>query len=193
MQEEPQPKQAETGALARDGAPAVTPAEVERIFREHGPFVWRTLRRLGLTEADADDLCQDVFVVVFKKLHEFEERSSLRTWLYGISARLAAAHRRRASTQREVPTERPPETEAPSGPHDHFVESEARRLLDRALDKLDDDKRAVFVLYEIEELSMTEIAKTLECPLQTAYSRLYAARDIVEGFLVKSAKEGKRK
>lgn len=166
----------------------LTPAEVDRVFREHGEFVWRTLRRLGLSEADADDICQEVFVVVFRKLQDFEQRSSLKTWLYGISVRLAAAHRRRASTQREVPTATLPEMTEPRGPHDRLVENEARHLLDLALDKLDDDKRAVFVLYEIEELTMADVAKALECPLQTAYSRLYAARETVEGFLVRTAK-----
>ena len=170
----------------------LTPGEVDRVFREHGEFVWRSLRRLGLSEADADDICQEVFVVVFRKLADFEQRSSLRAWLYGIAVRLAASHRRRASTQREVPTETLPEATEPREPDDRLVASEARRLLDLALDNLDDDKRAVFVLFEIEELPMTQIATALECPLQTAYSRLYAARERVESFLVRTAKGWER-
>jgi len=164
--------------------PLASPTEsVEQLFRDHGAFVWRSLRRFGLSESDADDLCQEVFVVVFRRLHEFEHRSSLRTWLYGISVRVALAHRRRARTQRELPTESPPEIATSEGPHDQLADREARALLDRALDALDDDKRAVFVLYEIEQLSMNEIAGALECPLQTAYSRLHAARDQVQAFL----------
>jgi RNA polymerase sigma-70 factor (ECF subfamily) len=159
-----------------------TAAEVERLFREHGPFVWRSLRRIGMSESDADDLTQEVFVIVFRRFHEFEQRSSLRTWLYGIAARVALAHRRRAQTQREIPTEAPPELAASDAPDQQLADHEARRMLDRALDTLDDDKRAVFVLYEIEELSMAEIAEALECPVQTAYSRLHAARDKVEAF-----------
>lgn len=168
----------------------VTAAEVERTFREHGAFVWRTLRRLGLSETDADDVSQEVFVVVFRKLDDFEERSSLQTWLYGICVRRAAAHRRRAVVQREIPTADPvlPDAVEPHGPDERFEESEARRLLGAALDKLDDDKRAVFVLFEIEELSMAEVATALGCPLQTAYSRLYAARAIVEAHLTRVTK-----
>ena len=86
--------------------------DVEQLFRDHGPYVWRSLRRFGLTDTDADDLTQEVFVVVFKRLHEFEHRSSLRTWVYGIAMRLALAHRRRASNRRELPTETPPEVVA---------------------------------------------------------------------------------
>lgn len=157
--------------------------DVEQLFREHGPFVWRSLRRFGLSETDADDVCQEVFVVVFRRLSEFEHRSSMRTWLYGISVRLALAHRRRAHTKRELPTATPPEVVSPDGPHDKLADREARELLDRALDALDDDKRAVFVLYEVEQLPMNEIARAVECPLQTAYSRLHAAREQVQSFL----------
>jgi len=160
-----------------------TAVDVEQLFREHGAFVWRSLRRFGLSETDADDICQEVFVVVFRRLHEFEHRSSLRTWLYGIAVRLALAHRRKKSTQCELPTAAPPERTTPEGPHEKLADREARALLDKALDSLDDDKRAVFVLYEVEQLPMSEIARALECPLQTAYSRLHAARDQVQSFL----------
>ncbi len=168
--------------------PSAPAADVERLFREHGPFVWRSLRRLGLSESDADDLCQEVFVVVFRKLPDFEQKSSLRTWLYGIAVRVALAHRRRARTQRELPTEVLPDIPTSEGPHDHLADREARLRLDRALDTLDEKKRAVFVLYEIEQLSMNEVAEVLECPVQTAYSRLHAAREQVESFFRQTAK-----
>ncbi|HWL87127.1 MAG TPA: sigma-70 family RNA polymerase sigma factor [Polyangiaceae bacterium] len=167
---------------------SATADDVERLFREHAPFVWRSLRRLGVSASDADDLCQEVFVVVFRKLQDFEQKSSLRTWIYGIAVRVAHAHRRRASTQRELPTAVLPEVATTSGPHDHLAEHEARLRLDRALDTLDEKKRAVFVLYEIEQLSMNEVAEVLECPVQTAYSRLHAAREQVESFFRHAAK-----
>lgn len=146
------------------------------IFREHAPYVWRVMRRLGVREADAEDLCQEVFVVVHRRLPEFEGRSSLRTWIYGIAIRVASDHRRRAHVRRERPTEELPE-ERRSAPQMKELEREqARALLDAALSELDDDKRAVFVLYEIEGLEMKEVAEAVGCPLQTAYSRLHAAR-----------------
>ncbi len=176
---------------ARDSSAALAHAQaaanVAELFREHGPFVWRTLRRLGMSESDADDLCQEVFLVVFRKLDSFEHRSSFKTWLYGITARVAQSHRRRASNQRELPTASPPEVTAPDGPHDQLADQQARALLDRAVGELDDDKRAVFVLYEIEQLPMNEVATALECPAQTAYSRLHAARRQVQASVRRAA------
>jgi RNA polymerase sigma-70 factor (ECF subfamily) len=162
--------------------------DVEQLFRDHGPFVWRALRRFGLAESDADDLCQEVFLIAMRRLDSFEHRSSLSTWLYGISVRVALAHRRRASTRRELPWASPPEIPAPEGPHEEVADRQARELLDRALDELDDDKRAVFVLFELEQLPMAEVARALECPLQTAYSRLHAARDQVQSFVRRSTR-----
>ncbi|MCA9596819.1 MAG: sigma-70 family RNA polymerase sigma factor [Myxococcales bacterium] len=176
-----------TPPLAAAEAELPTTENVEELFRQHGPYVWRTLRRLGLSEADADDLCQEVFLVVFRRLHTFEHRSSLKTWLYGIAVRVAQAHRRRARTQREVPWASPPEVASTVGPHDQLADAQARALLDQALEQLDDDKRAVFVLYEIEQLPMSEVATALECPAQTAYSRLHAARRQVQSFVRRSS------
>jgi RNA polymerase sigma-70 factor (ECF subfamily) len=164
---------------ATSGPPAGVPSLAE-IFREHAPFVWRGLRRLGIPESDVEDVCQEVFVVVHRKLGDFEGRSSLRTWIYGIAARTASDYRRSGRVRREVVTDAPPETAHEGGQHDAVALRQARATLDRILDELDDDKRSVFVLYEIEELTMAEVADALGCPLQTAYSRLHAARKVVE-------------
>jgi RNA polymerase sigma-70 factor (ECF subfamily) len=150
------------------------------VFREHAAFVWRALRRLGVHESDVEDVAQEVFVVVHRKLAEFEGRSSLRTWLYGICVRTTSDYRKRARMKHEVVTEEPPEQQAPAAQHEQLAMRQARALLDRILDELDEDKRAVFVLYEIEQLTMNEVAQAVGCPLQTAYSRLHAARRQVE-------------
>jgi RNA polymerase sigma-70 factor (ECF subfamily) len=164
-------------------------AEVARIYREHGAFVWRALRRLGVAPSDVDDACQEVFVVVYRRLGEYEGRSQMRTWLYGISVRVAAGQRRKAHVRREVATEEPLEPDAPAAgdPEVALSDREALALLDRALDALDDDKRAVFVLYEVEGLEMPEVAEAVGCPLQTAYSRLHAARKEVERTMKRAA------
>lgn len=167
-------------------APAPSIAEV---FRKEAPFVWRALRRLGVREADIEDVCQEVFVVVHRKLGDFEGRSSMRTWIYGICARTASDYRRSARVRREVVTDTPPDAPADAKQHEVIALRQAREKLDRILDRLDDDKRAVFVLYEIEELTMNEVAEALGCPLQTAYSRLHAARKIVEAAVQETAKE----
>ena len=157
-----------------------SPPPFAEIFHEHAPHVWRALRRLGVREADVEDVCQEVFVVVHRKLPEFEGRSTLKTWIYGICARTASDYRRRAHVRHEEATGRVPD-ERHSAPQLKDLEREqARAMLDEALAALDDDKRAVFVAYEIEDLEMPEIAAALGCPLQTAYSRLYAARKAVE-------------
>jgi RNA polymerase sigma-70 factor (ECF subfamily) len=146
------------------------------IFREHAPFVWRVLRRLGVGEADVEDVAQEVFLVVHRRLAEFEGRSKLRTWIYGIAVRVASDHRRRAHVRRELATDRPPERAGSAPQPKELEQRQARALLDAALARLDEDKRAVFVLFEIEEVAMKEIAEAVGCPLQTAYSRLHAAR-----------------
>jgi RNA polymerase sigma-70 factor, ECF subfamily len=159
------------------------------IFRQYAPFVWRGLRRLGVPECDVEDVCQEVFVVVHRKLGDFEGRSSLRTWIYGICARTASDYRRSGRVRREVVTDVPPDAPQEGGQHEAVALRQARATLDRILDELDDDKRSVFVLYEIEELTMAEAAEALGCPLQTAYSRLHAARKVVEAGVARAQAE----
>jgi RNA polymerase sigma-70 factor (ECF subfamily) len=166
-------------------SPAGTPSIAE-VFREYAPFAWRALRRLGVPECDVEDVCQEVFVVVHRKLGDFEGRSSIRTWIYGICARTASDYRRSGRVRRELVTDAPPDTAHDGGQQDAVALRQARAALDRILDELDDDKRAVFVLYEIEELTMAEVADALGCPLQTAYSRLHAARKLVEAGVAKA-------
>lgn len=169
--------------------PAALPSLAE-VFREYAPFAWRALRRLGIPEADVEDVCQEVFVVVHRKLPEFEGRSSMKTWLYGICARTASDYRRSGRVRREIVTDSPPDASHEAPQHEVVALRQARAALDRILDQLDDDKRAVFVLYEIEELAMAEVAEALSCPLQTAYSRLHAARKLVASAVERSQQDG---
>jgi RNA polymerase sigma-70 factor, ECF subfamily len=171
----------------RAGASGPTDAQFTGIFREHAPFVWRVLRRLGVAETDVEDASQEVFLVVHRKLGEFEGRSSVRTWIYGICVRVASDHRRRAHLRRERVTDAPPELAFVPRQTSKIQRLEALAALDVALAALDDDKRAVFVLYEIEELSMADVAEAVGCPLQTAYSRLHAARRYVRDALASAA------
>jgi RNA polymerase sigma-70 factor (ECF subfamily) len=169
-----------TGEIPRAPPAPVEIPSIQQIFVDYAAFVWRALRRLGVPESDVDDLCQDVFVVVHRKLAEFQARSSIRTWLYGICIHTARDHRRRARHRIEQLTDVVPEQSVPPAQHQEIERRQAIALLDSILDQLDDDKRAVFVLYEIEQLPMSEVAEAAGCPLQTAYSRLHAARKHVE-------------
>jgi RNA polymerase sigma-70 factor (ECF subfamily) len=149
---------------------------LHELFRAHAPFVFRVLRRLGVAEAEVEDVCQEVFMVVHRGLPRFEGRSSLRTWIYAIALRRASNHKSRAFRRYEHTTDAPPERCTAADPAQALERSRTRALLDELLGQLAEDKRQVFVLYELEELSMREVAEIVGCPLQTAYGRLYAAR-----------------
>lgn len=166
-----------------------TPLSVAQLFNTEGPYVVRALRYFGVPESDLADGCQDVFIVVHRKLDSFEQRSAIRTWLYRICQRVAADRRRRAHTRRELVTDTPI-TERATDDRTIAERSEARALLLEALEALDEDKRVVFVLYEIEGLSMKEVAEVIGCPLQTAYSRLHAARQTMAARVTSVLREG---
>jgi RNA polymerase sigma-70 factor (ECF subfamily) len=111
-------------------------------------------------------------------LPEFDGRA-LRSWLYSICLRVASEYRRSARVRREVSVDQVPEAPAPAVQDDTVITRELSARLLAALDRLDQEKREAFVLYEIQELTLREVAEALGCPLQTAYSRLQAARAVV--------------
>lgn len=150
------------------------------VFSENASMAWRALRALGVAEADVDDACQEVFITVHRRLATFDGRSAVRTWVYGICVRVAADYRKRVRLRGELGADVAPELAVEPRQEEAVSIRQARAELHRILDRLDDDKRAVFVLYEIEELAMNEVAAALGCPLQTAYARLHAARREVE-------------
>jgi RNA polymerase sigma-70 factor (ECF subfamily) len=146
------------------------------VFEEHAPFVCRSLRRLGVSEADLDDVLQEVFVVVHQRLPEYREVGRARAWLYSICRRLAQAQLRKASRRRESLMPEPPEEQVTGGQEERVQQRQALILGQQLLTLLSKEQREVFVLYEVEDMGMPEIAEALGCPLQTAYSRLNAAR-----------------
>jgi len=163
----------------------------EKVFSEHAPYVFRVLPRLGVGSADVDDVAQEVFLAVHHGLAQFEGRSRVRTWIYGICLRVAGNYRRKAHRRREV---RGLDIETPVDADQGVAldRAQSRTLLEAALDGLSDPKRQVFVLYEIEELSMAEVAQAADVPLFTAYARLYAARREMRQAIERMAKRGVR-
>jgi RNA polymerase sigma-70 factor (ECF subfamily) len=143
-------------------------------------FLWRATLALGVPAADAEDLCQDMMLVVHRRLPDFDGQS-LRGWLYGICVRVASDYRRSARVRRERTVETLPESAHEATQPDEVDARRAEVKLRRALDEIDDDKRAVFVLFEIEGLTLREISEAVGAPLQTCYSRLQAARAHVKG------------
>jgi RNA polymerase sigma-70 factor (ECF subfamily) len=161
------------------------PLDFNAVVAEHGPYIWRVLRRLGVRASDIEDVWQETFIVVHRKLGGFEGRSSIRTWLSAIAVRVASDYRNRAHRRREQATEEVPEDPAGDvfqrvSQHDEMIERERRALLDKLIAELKPEQREVIVLYEFAELPMQEVADALGCPLQTAYSRLHAARRALE-------------
>jgi RNA polymerase sigma-70 factor (ECF subfamily) len=151
--------------------------EFRAIYEAHLDFVWRSLRRLGVRQADAMDLAQKVFLTAHTKLPEFEGRSRLRTWLFAICQRVASDYRRSAPLRREVTTDAS-EIDLFSSPSTDRSEARQRmRLAEAILDKLPEAQRLVFVLFELEELSGDEIAELLGISVGTVRSRLRLARD----------------
>ena len=155
------------------------------IVEEHGPFVWRTLRRLGVGPGYVEDVAQEVFLVVHRRLADYDGRSGMRAWLYGICAKKGAEHRRRAWFRRERPVAEAPETAIPPDQPEAMERREARAQLEAILGELDPKKRDVFVLFELEEMSLAEVAAAVGCPLQTAYSRLHSARALVQASIAR--------
>jgi RNA polymerase sigma-70 factor (ECF subfamily) len=158
-------------------APCDETLDVRSIHDRHADFVWLTLQRFGVHQADLEDMAQEVFVVVHRRIGSFDRRAKITTWLYGICLRVASGYRRRNRSRPEEPTERVPELAGEDdGPEAALARDEARRIVDEALDSLDLDKRAIFVMFEIDELSCDEIADIVGIPVGTVYSRLHAAR-----------------
>jgi RNA polymerase sigma-70 factor, ECF subfamily len=149
-------------------------------MEQHVPYVWRVLRSMGVAEHDLPDVCQDTFLVVHRRLAEFEGRSSLRTWICGIALRVASDHRGKAYRRREQAQGELPDVADSAAQDDELERRQAREQLGRLLDGLPADQRQVFVLFEIEQMQMKEVAAVVGCPLSTAYSRLYAARDTLK-------------
>jgi RNA polymerase sigma-70 factor (ECF subfamily) len=151
---------------------------IREVHERHADFVWRTLQRLGVRSRDLEDQLQEVFIVAHRRLDSVDGSSQLATWLFGICLRVAAAHRRRAHVRREMPTldGEAPEPEPSGDPERTAIEREAREELEQLLAGLDLEKRAVFVMFEVEGFTAPEIAKTMGTPIGTVYSRLAAAR-----------------
>lgn len=150
--------------------------DLAEIYAEHFDFVWRSVRRLGVPESAVDDAVQDVFVVVHRRLGEFEGRASIRTWLFAIVRRVVRDHR---PSPRRLPTD--PEAldglpDPAGGPMERAAQAEAARLLYQLLDELDADKREVFVLVDLEQMTAPEAAEAVGANVNTVYARLRAAR-----------------
>lgn len=178
----------EAGRSRNESLPAF-----EAVYDEYFASVWRSLLWLGVTESSVDEAAQDVFLVVYEKLGQFEARSSLATWLHGVVLRIASGYRRSAKRRSLVVSvgdtrdlEHWVKRGLVDGPEDDLAAREGARLIYRILDELDEQKRVVFVLWELQQMRATEIAELLGINVNTVHSRLRYAREEFERALARS-------
>ena len=169
-----------TGRAEED---AILEAGFRAIFEAEFSYVCRSLRRCGIRDADVEDLAHDVFLALYTRFDHVDRSRPIKPWLFGIAFRIASHQKRRAGYRREG-TEAELEAVDPSPGADEPLEtSEQQRLLLAALDTLDDDRRAVVVMHDLDGIAMQEIAIELNIPLFTGYSRLRTARTELAGYV----------
>jgi RNA polymerase sigma-70 factor, ECF subfamily len=146
------------------------------IFEEHFSYVWNSLRHFGVHANDLEDLAHEVFLRVHERFDECDRSRPLRPWLFAFAYRVAAAHRRLARHRVEVlgdPLNRAADTVRVD---DALIVREDGELALKALEAVEIDRRAVFLLHEIDGVAIPEVAHALRIPVSTAYSRLRLAR-----------------
>lgn len=163
------------------------PPSFEQVYEAHVDYLWRAARGMGVAPTQIDDVLQDLFLVVHRRLPEFEGRASVRTWLTRILLRVVSEHRRRYRRKESGHDELQEEaldTQQPT-PDEEAARNQAVALLSQILGTMDEDQRVVFVLAEIEQLPVPEIAASLEVNVNTVYSRLRLARKDYEKHLAR--------
>jgi RNA polymerase sigma-70 factor (ECF subfamily) len=155
--------------------------ELAELYEQQLRYVWRCLRSLGVADRDLDDAIQDLFLVVQKKLPEFDGGVSPKTWLYAIAIRIARRYKERSTLARQRVESDEEQLNRSVAASDTEADAERQRrlaLARLALDALDDDKREAFVFSQIEQMSANEISEITGVPVNTVYSRIRAARAI---------------
>jgi RNA polymerase sigma-70 factor, ECF subfamily len=173
--------------VAPSGASSALPV-FEELYHQHFAYIWRALRCLGVPAAAIDDAAQEVWVVVHRRLPEFQGRSQLKTWLFGIA--LNVNRNRRRSVRRHPEYELP--LDVASNAHDPGLEHEGREAWQRVseyLATLDQQRREVFVCCLLEGLSAPEAAEVTGLPVATIYDRVRALRRSFKSWLERRAKE----
>ncbi len=155
----------------------------DALYEAHLDFVWRSARRLGVPEKHLEDVTQDVFVVVHRRLADYDHRAAIRSWLFGIVA-LTVRGYRRTFARKDAPCVAYDDDfvtgEGSGSPLAAAEHAQRVKLMYRLLSELDQDKREVLVLAELEEMSVPEIAQCLTLNVNTAAARLRTARKAFE-------------
>jgi RNA polymerase sigma-70 factor (ECF subfamily) len=165
--------------------------DLECIYRQHSDFVWRNARRFGCDEDLADDVVHEVFLVVARRLHEFRHESSLRTWLFAIAYR-AAQRLKRDRARHGARLQQYSLERGNRGGIEVYSRLEAAEYLHYLLAQLDESKRVVFILVELEGMTSLEIAGVLGVKSATVDSRLRAARAAIERLIARDSAHQRR-
>ncbi len=154
------------------------------VYSEHASFVWSALQRFGVAEEAAEDLLHEVFLIVRRRLPDFDASRSLRGWLHGICRGVAANHRRGRVRQhrREEALAWTPTVHVQT-PEEALAQREAAAKVDEFLQSLEASRREVFVLMDIEGMTGPEVAEVLALPLVQVHTRLRSARNSFQAFL----------
>lgn len=155
---------------------ATQPFSFDALYRELFAFVWRILRSLGVPAASLDDAAQDVFLVVHRQLNGFEQRASPRTWIFAIASNVASNYRRREQRKGGLLPIEPTVASQHPDPEGELRRAQAWEFLSQFLETLDESKRAVFILTQLEGVSAVEVSDALKVPVNTVYTRLHHAR-----------------
>jgi RNA polymerase sigma-70 factor (ECF subfamily) len=181
-------KRFELAAPAQPVQPVRPMAVTDRLstmFHDHYDFVWRSVRRLGVAPDAVDDAAQEVFVVASRKLDAIEVGKE-KAFLFGTAVRVASDTRRALQRRRQAPSAEQAEPVDAGPALDELVEQKrARQLLDELIEQLPEDTRPVFVLFELEGLTMAEIATCLDLPAGTVASRLRRARELFAAYVAR--------
>lgn len=148
-----------------------------QIFDEQSSYVCTVIRRFGVPDRDVEDVAHDTFVVVHRRLGDYDPSLPIRPWLFGIAYRVAVAHRRRSANRAQVSDHIPDLPDSSPSAEDRLDGEAGRRLVLQALEALEPERRAVFVLHELDGVPIPEVAAALEIVPNTAYSRLRVARE----------------
>lgn len=164
------------------------PLTAEQVFREFGGRVYHLARRMLGSDADAEDVTQDVLLQVVRKLDTFRGEASLGTWLHRITVNAALAHRRKKAYRDEHLVRDPLENFLENGAHgapihqwsdqpdEQVLEEETQELIEQAITRLPESYRDIFVLADVEQLPNPEIASILGLSVSAVKSRLHRAR-----------------
>jgi len=187
----------QTGHLEVQETPSSGASTVAEIYAEYAKFVWRNLRRLGVPAGAVEDAVQDVFLVIHRQLPEFAGRSSLRTWIFGIVLRVASRQRERhRNNQHRFPLVAGEFLDViranDQGPLDLLIKRRAADLVYEVLGEMDEEKRTMLIMVELEQMSVVEAAEVQGIKLNTAYTRLRLARHDLEARIGRAVGEGEQ-